>query len=48
MEEVHLSYQMQPVTGLATREISRNTEGQRELDMLGTHPRNPQMIFHNE
>ena len=33
---------------MARRDISRKTAGQRELDLVGNHPRGPHMSFHNE
>ena len=35
------------VTSLARRDIYGKTSVQMELDIVGTHPRIPQMIFHN-
>ena len=32
---------------VARRSIYINTAGQREIDLVGTHPRIPQMSFHN-
>ena len=47
LEEGNLSIQMWLVTSVSKRDISRNNAVQRELALVGTHPRSPQMSFHN-
>ena len=47
LEEGHLPGQIKPVTSVVKRAISRKTAGQREMDLVGTHPRSVQMSFQN-
>ena len=47
LEKGNLLVQMGNVTSVVKRAISRKTVGQRGMVLVVTHPRSPQMSFHN-
>ena len=47
LEEGHLPGQIKPVTSEVKRAISRYTASKREMALVGTHPRIPQMSSQN-
>ena len=47
LEEGHMPGHILLFTSVVKRAISRKTSGQREMAIVGTHPRSPQMSFQN-